>query len=91
MKEKQVTAKDYAKMKTKKDSPMADLQDSGLMFDPMAQHLDLTKEEKRRTTALFLAINAYSELIIKDAAYLREMNDIARRGEGPKICRLSVH
>lgn len=64
---------------------MPGLEDAGIAFDPATQHLDLSKEEKRRTTALMLAIQGYKELIIKDAAYLREANDIARRNEGPKI------
>ena len=61
------------------------LEDAGVAFDPQTQHLDLSKEEKRRTTALMMAIQAYRELIIKDAAYLREASDLARRNEGPKI------
>lgn len=61
------------------------LEDAGVAFDPTSQHLDLTKDEKRRTTALMLAINAYRELIIKEASYLREVADLARRNEGPAI------
>ncbi len=61
------------------------LEDAGVAFDPTTQHLDLSKEEKRRTTALMLAINAYRELIIKEAAYLKEAADLARREEGPKL------
>lgn len=61
------------------------LESSGVAFDPTTQHLDLNPDEKRRTTALMLAINAYSELIIRDAAYLREAHEIARRDDGPKI------
>ena len=68
-----------------KESPLQVAQDAGVLFDPGAQHLDLSKEEKRRTTALLLAIQAYDKLIIKEAEYLREMHDSARRGEGPKI------
>lgn len=49
------------------------LEEAGIGFDPAAQHLDLSKEEKRRTTALLLAIQGYRELIIKDADYLREV------------------
>jgi hypothetical protein len=52
---------------------------AGVAFDPATQHLDLTKDEKRRTTALLLAIQAYRELIIKDADYLKEMHDYERR------------
>ena len=61
------------------------VQDEGQAFDPYTQHLDLTKDEKRRTTALMMAIQAYEKLIIRDADYLREASDLARRQEGPKI------
>lgn len=66
-------------------SPLAVVEEAGVAFDPMSQYLDLSKEEKRRTTALMLAINAYRELIIKEAAYLKEASDLARRGEGPAL------
>lgn len=56
------------------------LQESGTAFDPSEMHLDLTKEEKRRTTALMMAIQAYSHLIIKDAEYLREVHTQERGG-----------
>lgn len=49
------------------------LEEFGVAFDPGGQHLDLSKEEKRRTTALLLAIQGYRELIIRDADYLREV------------------
>ena len=55
------------------------LEDAGIAFDPMSQHLDLSTAEKRRTTALMLAIQGYRELIIKEADYLREADSIARR------------
>lgn len=61
------------------------LEDAGVAFDPTAQHLDLTKDEKRRTTALMMAIQAYKELIIRDAMYLEKAADLARRQEGPVI------
>jgi len=64
---------------------LAALEEAGVGFDPTNQHLDLSKEEKRRTTALLMAIQAYEHLIIKEAAYLREATDIARRGEGPAL------
>ncbi len=64
---------------------MSVLEESGVAFDPTAQQVDLTKEEKRRTTALMLAIQGYKELIIKDADYLREAYSAERRGDGPKI------
>lgn len=54
------------------------LEEAGIAFDPSRVHLDLTKQEKRRTTALMLAIQAYDHLIIKDAEYLREANSQAR-------------
>lgn len=46
---------------------MSAIEEAGMGFDPTKVHLDLTKEEKRRTTALLLAIQAYDKLIIKDA------------------------
>jgi len=69
----------------KAQSPHAILEDAGVAFDPSTQYLDLTKEEKRRTTALLLAIQAYQHLIIPTADYLKEVADLARRGDGPKI------
>ena len=47
--------------------------------------LDLSKDEKRRTTALMLAINAYRDFIIKDANMLEKTADLARRNEGPAL------
>lgn len=70
---------------TEETGDLSIVEEAGVAFDPQTQHLDLSKEEKRRTTALMMAIQAYRELIIKDAAYLREAVDIARRDEGPKI------
>lgn len=61
------------------------VEEASVAFDPTTQHMDLTKNEKRRTTALMLAIQAYKNLLIPDAAYLKEASDLARRGEGPKI------
>jgi|SRR5215472_782670 len=66
------------------------LEETDRAFVPENQHLDLTKEEKRRTTALMLAIQAYSHLIIKEAAYLREAADLARRDEGPKLSEATI-
>lgn len=66
-------------------SPHAVMEETGTAFDPTVQHLDLTKEEKRRTTALMMAIQAYRELIIKDADYLREAANLARNNDGPKL------
>lgn len=54
------------------------LEEAGVAFDPTRMHLDLTKDEKRRTTALMLSIQAYQHLIIKDAEYLREAHSQAR-------------
>lgn len=55
-------------MHTKQEeAPHACIEEAGVGFDPSTQHLDLSKEEKRRTTALLMAIQAYSHLIIKDA------------------------
>jgi hypothetical protein len=69
----------------KEDSPHHVLEEANVAFDPSTQHLDLNKEEKRRTTALMLAINAYEKLIIKDAEYLKEVRDMQRKDEGPVI------
>ncbi len=55
-----------------------ELEQAGIAFDATRMHLDLTKAEKRRTTALMLAIQAYDKLIIKDAEYLREAHAQAR-------------
>lgn len=63
------------------------VEEAGVAFDPTTQHLDLTKKEKLKTTALMLAIQAYSQLIIKDAEYLREAHNQSRSSddEGLKI------
>ena len=56
------------------------LDQQNIAYDPTQMTVDLTKAEKRRTTALLLAIQAYNHLIIKDAEYLKEMHNEARRG-----------
>lgn len=61
------------------------LEEADIAYDPTRMTVDLTKEEKRRTTALMLAIQAYGNLIIKDAEYLKEMHNEARRENGPVI------
>jgi hypothetical protein len=61
------------------------LEDAGVAFDPTTMHVDLSKDEKRRTTALMLSIQAYQHLIIKDADYLREAHAQARANDGPVI------
>jgi len=66
------------------------MEEAGVAFVPEAQHMDLSKEEKRRTTALMMAIQAYKNLIIPDAAYLDKAADLARRGEGPKISPATI-
>jgi hypothetical protein len=63
----------------KKDSPLRAIEEAGTAYDPTTQMLDLTKDEKRRTTALLMAINAYQHLIIRDADYLREAHAQARQ------------
>src|SRR5271169_74457 len=67
-----------------KGDPSA-LEEAGVAYDPTRMTVDLTKEEKRRTTALLLAIQAYDKLIIKDAEYLKEMHNEAHRNNGPVI------
>lgn len=64
--------------RSKEVSSHAVLEEAGIAFDPTTQHLDLTKDEKRRTTALMLAIQAYDNIIIKDA----EMYIAIRRERG---------
>lgn len=61
------------------------LEDAGVAYDPGHTPMDLTKEEKRRTTALMMAIQAYQHLIIKDAEMYRAVSDEARNREGPEI------
>jgi hypothetical protein len=61
------------------------LEDAGVAYDPAGQVLDLSKEEKRRTTALLMAVQAYDKLIIKEADYLAEAARLARNDEGPRL------
>lgn len=61
------------------------LEEQGVAFDPKQMHLDLTKNEKRRTTALLLAIQAYDKLIIKDAEMFEAVSREAQRSSGPVI------
>jgi hypothetical protein len=62
----------------------AALQGSGMGYDPAIQSLDLTKNEKRRVTALLLAIQAHDKMIVKDADLYRELSsDRQRRNESP--------
>lgn len=69
----------------KDGSPHKVLEDADVAFDPGTQYVDLSKDEKRRTTALMMAIQAYQNLIIKDADYLREASNLARTNQGPQI------
>ena len=67
-------------------SPHKVLEESNIAFDPSTQYLDLTKEEKRRTTALLMAIQAYDNLIIKDAEmYIAISRESGRDADGPRI------
>jgi hypothetical protein len=63
---------------------MSVLDENNIAHDPTRMTVDLTKDEKRRTTALMMAIQAYSNIIIKDAEYLRVASDRERAG-GPVI------
>jgi hypothetical protein len=45
------------------------VEEAGMAFDPARQHLELTRDQKLRTTALMMAIHAYEKIIIKDADY----------------------
>lgn len=67
------------------ESEHAVLEEAGVGFDPTTQHMDLSKEEKRRTTALLMAIQAYSNIIIKDAEYYIAVKRDERNGDGPTI------
>lgn len=69
----------------KPESEHAVLEEAGVAFDPTTQHVDLSKEEKRRTTALLMAIQAYSNIIIKDAEYYIAVKRDERNGDGPTI------
>jgi hypothetical protein len=60
------------------------LEEAGIAYNPADVTLDLTKAEKRRTTALMLAIQAYGNLIIKDAEMYREVK-LSERNGGPVI------
>jgi len=71
--------------RTGKPADLSVLEEAGVAYDPTQQHLDLSKDEKRRVTALLMAIQAYRELIIKEAGYLEKVADLARRNEGPAI------
>lgn len=73
-------------MKVKGDERLDVLEESGTAFNPTTQHLDLTKAEKRRMTALMMAIQAYDNLIIKDAEmYAAVSRESGRNDEAPKI------
>src|ERR1051325_1339682 len=69
----------------REDSPHQVLEDAGVGCDPRTQHMDLSKDEKRRTTALLLAIQAYQNLIIKDAEMYLAIKREERVGDGPVI------
>ena len=58
------------------------LEEAGVAFDPTTQHLDLSKDEKRRTTALMLAIQGYKELIIKDCTSAKLAEEVKRETQG---------
>jgi hypothetical protein len=71
----------------KPESEHAVLEEAGVAFDPTTQHVDLSKEEKRRTTALLMAIQAYN-LIIKDAEmYIAISREKGRDDDGGPIIR----
>src|SRR5271165_3087476 len=61
------------------------LEQQEIAFDPTKMALDLTKGEKRRTTALLLAIQAYDHLIIKDAEMYNAISRDRTREDGPVI------
>lgn len=65
-------------------SPLRCLEEKDIAFDPTTQALSLSKEEKRRTTALMMAIQAYDNIIIKDAEMYVAVSRDQDRG-GPPI------
>lgn len=70
--------------KTGKPVDLSVLEEAGIGFDPTTQHLSLSKEEKRRTTALMMAIQAYNNLIIKEAdMYIAVSRDAGKDGLPP--------
>lgn len=73
------------------ESPLAVLEETHTAFDPTVQYLDLTKEEKRRTTALLMAIQAYNNLIIKDAEMYLAVSRDQGRVEGSVIKPATMH
>lgn len=85
MSEKPLPEIEVVDKRTGEPADLSVLEETGVGFDPSKQHLDLDKDEKRRMTALMLGIQAYRELIIKEAAYLTTAADLARRNEGPSL------
>jgi hypothetical protein len=68
-----------------KETDLSVLEENDIAFDPSRQTVDLTKEEKRRTTALMMAIHAYDKLIIKDAEMYNAISRDRDRTNGPVI------
>ncbi len=67
-----------------KESDMSILDKEDIAYDPTKVTLDLTKAEKRRTTALMLSIQAYQHMIIKDAEmYLAISHEHERKSLPP--------
>lgn len=64
---------------------MSIVEEAGVAYDPRKTTMDRTKEEKRRTTALVLAIQAYDKLIIKDAEMYNAISRDRDRTNGPVI------
>lgn len=75
----------------KPDSPHAVLEETDTAYDPTTQYVDLSKEEKRRTTALLMAIQAYNNIIIKDAEYYIAVKRDERNDNGPMIQPATMH
>lgn len=67
------------------------LEEQNIAFDPTQQHLDLTKSEKRRTTALMMAIQAYDKIIIKDAEMFIAINREAAHNPAYTIKPATMH
>ena len=55
----EVTEVQFIDKRTGKPADMLVVEEAGVAFVHTSQHLDLSKDEKRRTTALMMSIQAY--------------------------------
>lgn len=68
-----------------KPADVSVLDEADIAYDPAKMTMDLTRAQKRRVTALMLAIQAYDHLIIKDAEMYNAISRDADRKGGPVI------